>query len=105
MVDLNTLVPANSPFLFASSFIDDRGEIAGLALFANSDIHAVLLIPCDEGHPNVEGCDYSPMEVSTVAASHAAETAPPKQLSPQQMSRIRALLMNRHRGFMPRTAR
>ena len=102
MVDLNTLVPANSPYLFASSFIDDRGEIAGLALFANSDIHAVLLIPCDEGHPNVEGCDYSPVEESEVAASHAPLQ---RQLTPNEIDRIRGLVMSRQRGFMPRTAR
>jgi uncharacterized membrane protein len=102
VVDLNTLVPANSPYLFASSFIDDRGEIAGLALFANSDIHAVLLIPCDEGHPNVEGCDYSPVEESEVAASHAPLQ---RQLTPNEIDRIRGLVMSRQRGFMPRTAR
>jgi probable HAF family extracellular repeat protein len=60
MVDLNTLVSPNTPFiLFSASFIDDRGQIAAFGALANGDWHAVLLIPCDENHPGVEGCDYS----------------------------------------------
>lgn len=39
--------------------------------------------------------------VSAVAASDATETQ--KQLTPQEIHRIEGLLMNRHRGFMPRT--
>jgi probable HAF family extracellular repeat protein len=101
MVDLNTLVPSGSRLqLFGAVDINNRGEIVGGGVLVNGDARAVLLIPCDEGHPNVEGCDYSPAEESEVAASHAA---PQRQLTPQEISRIRALLMNRHRGFMPTT--
>jgi probable HAF family extracellular repeat protein len=68
MVDLNTLVPANSPLhLFTASFIDDRERIGAFGALANGDMHAVLLIPCDEGHPNVEGCDYSLVDARSTA--------------------------------------
>jgi hypothetical protein len=106
MIDLNTLIPANSGVLLVDACcINDRGEIAPLGFLPNGEMRTFLLIPCDENHPNIEGCDYSPVEASTVAASHAAEAAPQKQLTAQEISRLRDLLMNRHRGFMPRTAR
>lgn len=59
IVDLNTLIPANTPFyLYWAPYIDDQGVIGALGLLANGDSHAVLLMPCDENHPNIEGCDY-----------------------------------------------
>jgi probable HAF family extracellular repeat protein len=65
MADLNTLIPPNSPFqLYAASFIDDHGVIAAFGALANGDTHALLLTPCDEHHPGVEGCDYSMVDVS-----------------------------------------
>ena len=110
MVDLNTLIPPGSPLQLVYAIgINDRGEIAGNGVPAGVSTapptqdtmsHAFLLIPCDENHPAIEGCDYSPMEVSAVAASHSA---PQRQLTPQEISRIHALLTNRHRGFMRRT--
>jgi probable HAF family extracellular repeat protein len=100
MVDLNALIPSGSALqLNGAVDINNRGEIVGSGVLANGDMHAVLLIPCDENHPDIEGCDYSLAEVSTVAASHATETQ--KKLTPQVVSRIRALLMRRNRGFMP----
>ena len=63
IVDLNTLVPSDNPFyLFSASFIDDRGQIAAFGSLPNGDMHAVLLLPCDEEHPNVAGCDYGPVD-------------------------------------------
>jgi probable HAF family extracellular repeat protein len=59
MVDLNALVPANSPFLFAASSIDDRGAIVALGALPDGATHAMLLIPCDKNHADMEGCDYS----------------------------------------------
>jgi probable HAF family extracellular repeat protein len=102
LADLNTLIPRGSALhLFKGVDINDRGEIAGFGGLSNGDVHAFLLIPCDEKHPGIEGCDYSLLEVSAATASHATETQ--KQLTPQEISRIQDLLMNRHRGFMPRT--
>jgi len=65
MVDLNTLIPSSSRFyLWAAEFISDRGEIAALGLVPSGDSHVVLLIPCDENHAGVEGCDYSMVDAS-----------------------------------------
>ena len=58
--DLNTLIPSSSTlYLQVTETINDRGEIAGTGMDASGNQHAFLLLPCDEDHPNVEGCDYS----------------------------------------------
>jgi probable HAF family extracellular repeat protein len=61
MVDLATLISFNSGISVGIGTFDinDRGEIAGQGTDANGNSHAILLIPCDENHPDVEGCDYS----------------------------------------------
>jgi len=60
IVDLNSLIsPQSSVHLAVGSYIDDRGEIAAIGVLPNGDGRAVLLIPCDENHPGIEGCDYS----------------------------------------------
>jgi hypothetical protein len=72
MVDLNTLVPPNSSLqLTKGLYVNDRGEIAARGVFSNGNIHAVLLIPCDENHPGVEGCDYGLVEAGTASVSPA----------------------------------
>jgi probable HAF family extracellular repeat protein len=68
VVDLNTLVPPNSGIQLVEGVqINDRGEIAVQGPDANGNNHGVLLIPCDENHPGVEGCDYSMVDASAVA--------------------------------------
>jgi len=63
MVDLNDLVSGADMVLTGSQSINDRGEItSGLGILPNGDFHVYLLIPCDEHHPSVEGCDYSIVE-------------------------------------------
>ena len=47
--DLNTLVPAGSPFVIGDLFaINDRGEIAAAGVFPDGRIHDLLLVPCEE---------------------------------------------------------
>jgi probable HAF family extracellular repeat protein len=46
MVDMNTLIPANSPlFLFSVCSINSRGEIIGLAFDAQGNFHGYLATP------------------------------------------------------------
>jgi probable HAF family extracellular repeat protein len=49
MVDINTLVLHGSEIEVVDAYdINDRGEIAGLGMLPNGDVHAVLLIPASE---------------------------------------------------------
>jgi probable HAF family extracellular repeat protein len=63
MVDLNALVSGVDMTLGEPWSMNDRGEIAGFGQLANGDLHSYLLIPCDDNHPAIEGCDYSLVEV------------------------------------------
>ena len=70
-VDLNTLIPPGSAMQLTGAFwINDRGEITGRGLpLGCGDVdtcgHAYLLIPCDEDHPDLEGCDFNLVDDST----------------------------------------
>jgi len=66
--DLNTLIPPGSAlYLQFTNAINDRGEIAGTGVDASGNGHAFLLIPCDENHRGIEGCDYSVVDAATAA--------------------------------------
>jgi probable HAF family extracellular repeat protein len=89
IVDLNTLIPPNSPFhLWTALFIDDTGKITAFGLLTNGDQHAVLLIPCDEHHPGLEGCDYSLVEGSaTGPETNPSVRNPSSRTVPQSLMR------------------
>lgn len=86
-VDLNALLPPNSNLqIYEADQINDRGEIAVQASDVNNNNHALLLIPCDEDHPGVEGCDYDTIDAETAAAqsaTHPQGTSPAKLPPPQ----------------------
>jgi probable HAF family extracellular repeat protein len=60
IVDLATLVLLGAAVtLIEAIYINDRGEIAARGKLANGDERAIVLLPCDEDHADIEGCDYS----------------------------------------------
>jgi probable HAF family extracellular repeat protein len=91
-VDLNTLIPPGSPLqLTVAGLITDRGEIVGggnpLGCTNNDTCnHVYALIPCDENHPSIEGCDYS-MVAATAAQSPSPRYAPSETMCTPQSRR------------------
>jgi probable HAF family extracellular repeat protein len=68
-IDLNTLIPSNSDMqLVVGASINERGEIAGVGVLPDEDLRAFLLIPCDENHLDVEGCDFAMVDATEAAA-------------------------------------
>jgi hypothetical protein len=58
MVDLNTLIPMNSPlYLLASESINARGQIAGYGVNSSGDVHAFLATPCGRDDGDRDGDD------------------------------------------------
>jgi probable HAF family extracellular repeat protein len=78
MVDLNTLIPPGPSLQLTFAFaINDRGEILGTGLPAGCTPenisfcgHAFVLVPCDQNHPSVDGCDYGLADVAAMPQSH-----------------------------------
>jgi len=102
MIDLNIFVPQDSgAVLEEADFINDRGEIIGYAALANGDEHAFLLIPCDENHPGIEGCDYGLVDTAETRESTAPVTHKPTNTNPHVPaldSPVNGIhRMNRHR--------
>jgi probable HAF family extracellular repeat protein len=81
IVDLNTLIlPGSGVHLNAGLWSNDRGEIVAAGNppgCDNGDICGLtyVLIPCDENHPGIEGCDYS-----MVDAAAATQDSEPRNL-------------------------
>jgi hypothetical protein len=73
VVDLNDLVIDGSGITVRGpTNINDRGEIAAPGAFPNGDVHALLLVPCDQGHPDIEGCEYDKVETHAAAQISAS---------------------------------
>ena len=107
MIDLNTLVPSYSALtLTEATFINDSGEITAERVLSNGDQRAVPLIPCDDHHPGIEGCDYDEVEVTAEAPVRSAQNAPASaaasaaKLSVAEMlKRSRFSMASRYRRF------
>ena len=73
LFDLNRLISNPTGLtVIEGTFINERGEITGNALAPEGNTHAVVLIPCDEFHPNTDGCDYRDVDESEAALSGVA---------------------------------
>jgi probable HAF family extracellular repeat protein len=106
MVDLNSLVlPGTELHLIGAVNGNDRGEIVVGGTLPNGDLHAGLLIPCDENHPNIDGCDYGLVEAATPVLLQSAQTTQPAVANPAKLSPAgtiadpHSLFLNRHRRF------
>jgi len=113
IVDVNTLIIGDASVTVVNAFdINDQGEIAGWGPVPSGDLRAVLLIPCDENHPGIEGCDYNLVDSATTAEVHreeitkAPEVTSQPRLSPAElMARFRSLQAGRnHRFGAPQTS-
>jgi probable HAF family extracellular repeat protein len=97
MVDLSTLIPPNPDLqLDHALYINDRGEIAARGTFSNGDTHSLVLIPCDENHTGVEGCDYSLVDAATLQQSATPATQHPAAETPH--GRMPAAMLHRFRS-------
>ena len=118
MVELQTLVILGSGITLscarcgeAAYNINDRGEITGQGVLSNGDTRVILLIPCDENHPNVEDCDYNLIDEATVASqapiAHVAQASAPSLASlssAEMMPRFGSLRASHNRPYgMPPT--
>ena len=107
IVDLNTLVlPGSAVHIAGAAAINDRGEIVAAGLPPDGSEHVILLIPCDEDHADVEGCDFETVDATATAGLNSAQVAPvaavevsqPKVSSTDVIVQIRPSMVNRRRG-------
>ena len=87
MINLNALTADPSLRAVDPIAINSRGQIVGVALQTSTgEAHAFLAIPCDDDHPNVDGCDYSMVDAAEVANNAAVPHYP--QAIPQTMDSL-----------------
>ena len=106
MVDLNTVLVGNTDLhVYWAPFINENGVIGAFALTPDLlQSHVVLLIPCDEEHPDVAGCDYREVTQTEAARARVPNGAGAPLLSAREAvyARIGAALAHRHRVFRSR---
>lgn len=86
IIDLNRFVPPGSDIqLTEPSAINDRSEIATNG-FLNGNLHAFVLVPCDEDDAEEEGCIDD--TAGSVAVTRASSAAHKTSSSPARASRL-----------------
>jgi probable HAF family extracellular repeat protein len=91
IVDLNQLVlPGSDLTVVGASYINDRGEIAGVGSLPNGDVHAILLIPDGD-------CDDA-CEARIAASQIVAATVPVKTMTNGRKTNQAARSTGRHFG-------
>ncbi len=99
ITDLNTLIPADSGVqLMAAVGLNERGEIVAQGVLSDGDLHAFLLIPCDENHAGVEGCDYSLVDADAAIENPASLRQEPATSAPHNHPFGRRGLSHRYFG-------
>jgi probable HAF family extracellular repeat protein len=94
IADLNTLIPPNSPLYVIYAYtINRRGEIAVNGIDANGIEQAAVLIPCDENHVDIEGCDYSLVDAAAASQS-TPHFVPSGTQGPSQLQRTNPFHMH-----------
>jgi len=104
LADLNSLVsPPSDLHLNVASDINDRGEIAGFGFLLDGEERAFLLIPCDENHPNIAGCDYDLVEESSTATLTNSKlfTQTSASTNPKLPAGPGPMMSSLHRQIMP----
>ena len=109
-VDLSTLTSAGADLqLVVAYWINDRGEIVGVGhdpscpFEDDCDAHAYVLIPCDENHPDLAGCDYSLVKADTTEAGTTAQDRSVQITQPSTAASAklpRSVIMARFRSMM-----
>jgi len=107
IIDLNQFVPPGLDLRITDGeTINDNGEIAGSGLLPNGDFHAIVLVPCDEAHGNVEGCRDANQSLSAPSKRPASNgLASPDKSNPNRNGNLRELIRRRARyGALLRSA-
>jgi probable HAF family extracellular repeat protein len=95
MVDLNSLIPPGSDFVLEEpQYINERGEIAGLARLPDGSSREFLLIPNGDRGDAIGAAEA--ME-SDMAAAPGSTTVRHGTLTPQKLAALQARLAKRHR--------
>jgi probable HAF family extracellular repeat protein len=86
MVDLNTLIPSDSGLYLTNGYvINDRGEIVSQAVLPDGNQRIALLIPCDDNHSGIEGCDYSFIDTEATRKNPVRITYEPTTTTPREL--------------------
>jgi len=81
------VLPGSDLSLLTVNSINDQGEIACAGLRANGNQHNCVMIPCDENHPDLEGCDYSMVEASEATSISPTELEASQRVPPAPLWR------------------